>query len=90
MIISDKEEVAVYPNIMYFNKSKKLVFCIARLIIMAIITLIVIDLVIGTFFNESKITINAGVRRRRLILKYLNKSFVSELSTDIKGFLSEK
>ena len=57
---------------------------------MALITLIVIDLVIGTFFNESKITINAGIRRRRLILKYLNKSFVSELSTDIKGFLSEK
>ena len=88
MIISDKEELAVYPNIMYFNKSKKLVFCIARLIIMALITLIVIDLVIGTFFNESKITIRAGINSRRLILKYLNKSFVSELSTDIKGFLS--
>ena len=37
-----------------------------------------------------KLLLMAGIRRRRLILKYLNKSFVSELSTDIKGFLSEK
>ena len=57
---------------------------------MAATILKVIDLVIGTFFNDKITNIIAGINKKTYIWKLSNKAKDKELSTKVKGFFKEK